>query len=210
MPSLPQRLLRHLRFRFVDGPRGAGKPVPAAALDGEYAGGHWDHFLGREELPRQAVLAALIRDAFPRPPRVLDLGCGSGRLASLLRPGETARWLGVDLSREGLARARALGLAHAEFREGNFETWRPEGETFDAIVFNECIGYAASPADALAAFVPHLAPQGRFFLSHFRFGTWAAQWRALERVAPAEFACTVGAAGDKIWDLRVLAPRPAA
>jgi SAM-dependent methyltransferase len=204
---LPRHLLRYLRFQLIDGPRGAGRPVPTAALDGEYVGGHWDHFFGREELPRQAVLAALIREWFPQPPRVLDLGCGSGRLASLFRSDETARWLGVDLSREGLARARTLGLAHAEFQEGNFESWRPQGELFDSIVFNECIGYAVMPADTLAAFAPYLAPHGRFFLSHFRFGNWAAQWRALERVAPTEFACTVGVTSNKIWDLRVLAPR---
>jgi SAM-dependent methyltransferase len=203
----PSRLFRALKHRWVDAPRGAGRPVPGAVLDGEYATGNWDHFFARHELPRQAVLAALIRDAFPTPPRVLDLGCGSGRLASLFRPDQHAGWLGVDLSQEGLARARALDLPKVELTEGDYETWRPLAAVrYEAIVFNECIGYARSPVGTLRAFAPWLALTGRFFISHFRHGNNVAQWRAMEAAYPAEFACTVGGEGNRIWDLRILKP----
>lgn len=34
------KILRHLRRRFIDAPRGFGHPVPAAAFDAEYRSGH--------------------------------------------------------------------------------------------------------------------------------------------------------------------------
>jgi SAM-dependent methyltransferase len=89
--------------------------------------------------------------------------------------------VGVDVSREGLAKARMLNLPHVEWVEANYESWRPDTQ-FDAIIFNECIGYAADPAATLAAFARHLAPDGRFILSHYRFGSFAAQWRRMASV----------------------------
>ena len=138
-----RRILHRLAQRFIHGPRGGGKPVPEAALDREYASGNWNHFFDERELPRYAALAQLIRAHAVQPPRVLDIGCGSGRLASLFTPNELADYLGMDLSNEGLRRAEKIDLAKARFAHGDFETWRPaETETWDVIVFNEVIGYA--------------------------------------------------------------------
>ena len=39
MSGLFAKIFRHLRRRFVDGPRGLGHPVPAEAFDREYASG---------------------------------------------------------------------------------------------------------------------------------------------------------------------------
>ncbi|HVW19744.1 MAG TPA: class I SAM-dependent methyltransferase [Opitutaceae bacterium] len=207
MPSL-----RHLRDRivqkFVRDPAGYGRPVPKEALDGEYRSGHWDHFFGFAELPRNLVLAGAVSHRYPRP-AVLDLGCGSGRLAQVFRVYPFSRYLGVDLSSEGVARARGLNLPGTEFIEGNYETWRPD-ESFDAIIFNECIGYARDPAATLAAFARHLSPDGRFFLSHFRFGSYAAQWKRMETVCTVDLATAVMSPEGQIWDIKILRPRAAA
>lgn len=200
------RLPSYLFRKFVRDPAGYGRPVPKAALDQEYASGAWDHFFSFEELPRNLVLAGAIHHHFPTRPDVLDVGCGTGRLATVLQNYPFGTYLGIDLSSEAVARARALALPRMEFIEGNYETWRP-AVRFDAISFNECIGYATDPAETLRAFGSHLKPGGLFFLSHFRFGSAAAQWRRMTSVCQTVHAATVGSAdGKKIWDIRILRP----
>lgn len=201
------RFKDRLLQKFVRDPAGYGRPIAKDALDREYSSGNWDHFFGWDELPRNLVLAGAINFHFPRSPRVLDLGCGSGRLATVFRHYPFTSYLGVDLSTEAVARARALQLPNMEFAEGNYETWRPDGK-FEAISFNECIGYARDPAATLAAFAQHLAPEGLFFLSHFRFGAYAAQWRRMAGVCDTvQAAAVMSADGKQIWDVRVLRPK---
>jgi SAM-dependent methyltransferase len=154
------------------------------------------------------VLAGAIHHFHPAQPAILDLGAGSGRLAVALQPYAPGRYLGVDLSPEAVARARGLNLPGAEFTPGDFETWRP-AETFDAIVFNESIGYARDPAATFQAFAAHLKPEGRFFVSLYESGSSAAQWRRIERACAVVEATSVrDRTGEKTWDIKVLAPRP--
>ena len=191
--------------KFFRDPAGYGRPIAPDALDREYASGSWDHFFSFEELPRNLVVAGAVNHLRPNA-AVLDLGCGSGRLGTVFQAYPFTRYLGVDVSAEGVARATALKLPRMEFIVGNYETWRPEGK-FDAIIFNECIGYARDPAATLQAFAAHLAPGGLFFLSHFRFGSYAAQWRRMDRVAETLHATAIMATPDRIWDIKVLRPR---
>jgi len=139
---------------------------------------------------------------------VLDIGCGSGRLAAVYQVYPCSRYLGVDVSPEGLAKARSLDLPRVEWIEANYETWRPPAQ-FDAIIFNECIGYAHDPAATLAAFARHLTPTGCFFLSHYRFCSYLAQWRRIETVCETLHATAVLSPQGQIWDIKILRPRTA-
>jgi len=204
MSQALQRIFRGLKRKLVDAPRGLGRPIDKAVLDREYATGNWDHFFSFDELPRQLVLAGAIWN-FHRGGSVLDLGCGSGRLAQLCQPYRFARYLGVDISSAGIAKANSLGLEGVEFLEASFETWRPS-ETFDAISFNECIGYARDPGATLEAFRPCLKPGGHFFISHHRHGNTAAQWRRLEAVARPVAATSILGAKGNLWDIKILSP----
>lgn len=195
-----------LTYRLYGASTGAGKPVPVAALDREYASGAWDHFYGPDEQPRFDVLLGLLDTAGPSP-SLLELGCGSGRLLSLIPPGMVSRYLGVDLSEEGLKRARALGRPGADFLRADFETWRP-AEPWDLIVFNESIGYACDPATTVLAFSRHLTPCGRIIISHHRYGNSGAQWKRIESVLDVEKSATASNARGQHWDLKVLRPRP--
>ena len=71
---------------------------------------------------------------------VLDACCGSGASAipAAEAVGANGRLLGVDLAENllRLARAKAsrLGLAHTEFRRGDFEKLDPATESFDAVI----------------------------------------------------------------------------
>lgn len=192
-------------YRLVHAPRGGGKPVPATALDEEYRSGNWDHFFGPDELARHQLLLELIYAQSPRP-SLLDLGCGSGRLASMIDPARISRYLGVDVSEEGLRRARALNLAHGRFEIGNFETWRP-AESFDVITFNECLGYAKVPADTAVAMARHLSPGGHLIVSHYRWGNHEAVWQSLTRHFDIVGERTATNAKGQVWDLKSLRPR---
>ena len=199
-----QRILGGLAQRFIHGPRGGGKPVPEAALDREYASGNWDHFFGDRELPRYQALAGLIRAHTVQPPRVLDIGCGSGRLPSLFVSNEIADYLGMDLSNEGLRRAKKLGIPKARFVHGDFETWRPV-ETWDIIVLNEVIGYAHDPGAVVASFLPFLATDGVLIVSLYRWGNHAASWKRIGRRALAKKHIEVHGSLGVTWDIKLLA-----
>jgi SAM-dependent methyltransferase len=207
MSNFFARIKDRLIQKFVRDPSGYGRPVPTAALDAEYREGRWEHFFSFDELPRNLIIAGTVHQLF-KEPAVLDIGCGSGRLAEVYRVYPFRRYVGVDVSREGLAKARKLNLPRVEWVEANYESWRPDTQ-FDAIIFNECIGYAADPVATLAAFARHLAPDGRFILSHYRFGSYAAQWRRMASVCDTLHATAVMSPQGQIWDIKVLSPKSA-
>lgn len=205
MPSTLTRILRHLKYRFVLAPLGHGKPVPATAMDQEYKSGAWDHLFGPTEEARHRMLVELIHAQKERI-RLLDLGCGGGRLAAMVDATRLDGYLGVDISGEAIARARRLNLPHGNFQLGSFEQWRPSSH-YDVITFNECLGYAAVPLKTALDFSKHLAPGGRLIVSHFRWGNHAAIWRRLATAFDFTDTREVAGVDGKIWDIRVLAPR---
>lgn len=197
--------IKRARRKFLLAPAGYGRPIPKEVLDREYSSGSWAHFRELPELARQSVVVGAVTSLFPNP-AILDLGCGSGRLAQLFQPHPFRHYLGVDISTEGLRLARELKLSRSEFIEGNFETWRPT-EQFDAILFSECIGYAADPGATTAAFMPFLTPGGTVVISHFRFGHWEAHWRRVERHLSPFDSTTVTNIRGQTWDIKLLRPR---
>ena len=207
MPHLSAKRIFHgLVRRFIHGPLGKGKPVPEIALDAEYTSGNWDHFFDNRESPRYEALAGLIRAHAAQPPRLLDVGCGSGRLPAQFAAGELDTYLGVDLSVEGLRRAKKLGLPATEFVHGDFESWRVNGR-WDVILFNEVIGYARDPGATVAAFLPALAPGGVAIVSLYRWGNHDAIWRRIGRKAITVQHLEIQGPPGVIWDIRVLASR---
>jgi SAM-dependent methyltransferase len=158
-----------------------------------------------EETPRNRTVADLIAGVAPHP-TVLDIGCGSGRLAQLLAPVGPARYVGVDLSGAALQRAQALGLGGCEFVHGDFETWLPT-ERFDVVVFNESIGYARDPAATVRRFAGCLISPGGLVVSYYRSGNYAAIWRRIAGVAETIRATVVRNERGAIWDIKLLRER---
>jgi SAM-dependent methyltransferase len=206
MKVTPARIFSAVRRWLIDDARGLGRPVPAEVFDRDYAAGHWDLLFADEETPRNRTVADLIAGVAPHP-TVLDIGCGSGRLAQLLAPvGPPARYVGVDLSRAALQRARALGLDGCEFVRGDFETWRPN-ERFDVVVFNESIGYARDPAATVRRFSDCLISPGGLVISYYRSGNYTAIWRRIAGVAETIRAVVVRNERGAIWDIKLLRQR---
>lgn len=199
------RILSHLRRRFIDAPRGFGHPVPADAFDAEFRSGHWQLLDLPDEQARYDALVALIRVHGSRP-KLLDAGCGSGRLATRFNPDELAVYHGVDLSAEAIRQAQASAPSGRVFQQGNLATWTPPIR-YDVIVINEVIGYFHDPAATLTRLAGALEPGGCFVVSLYRWGNAPAIWRRLSiRFKTLHATVISNAGGDKIWDIRILGP----
>lgn len=199
------RFAAALKRRLWLNPRGYGRPIDKAVLDHEYRSGSWNHFIAWDELPRNLILAGAIQHFYPHEATVLDVGCGNGHFAHLLQPHSIARYVGVDLSGEAIARASALGLRNAEFIETDIESWRPT-EQYDAVVFNESLGYLRDPRSVVSGLTHSLRAGGRFFVSLHRYGYSEAQWQRILKIAAIEAATTVTSTEGKAWDIRILHP----
>jgi SAM-dependent methyltransferase len=108
-----------------------------------------------------AVFDALVRLGELRGARVLEVGCGTGRLAHALEQRELARVWAIDASEAMVERAKALGV---NARRARGEALPFKDGWFDAVVTRMAIHLLDRPrAYAQAARV--LAPEGRFAIA---------------------------------------------
>lgn len=102
---------------------------------------------------------------------VLDLGSGAGNDAFIARHevGAEGRVIGVDMTPEMIARARAnaakLGFANVEFRLGEIEHLPVEANTIDLVISNCVLNLVPDKARAFAEMFRVLRPGGWFCVS---------------------------------------------
>jgi trans-aconitate methyltransferase len=183
-----------------------GRPVTVEAFDRKYRRGGYA-FLDRPgELGHYLIVAGYVHHLFRRP-RVLDIGCGHGRLADFLREAPLRDYLGIDLSREAIRRARARHGARLTFAVADFNNWVPPGR-YEAIIFSESLNYAAQPAATLERFATALAPGGALIVSLHRHrqpgARWWRTWRNAEQRFAVLDATTVTNRTGQTWDVKVL------
>lgn len=124
--------------------------------------------------------------------RVLDLGCGFGWFCRYARGAGAASVLGVDLSENMLARARAETSDDAiRYERADLETYAPPPAAFD-LVYSSLAFHYLKNLDALIVNIHDaLVPGGRLVFS-------------IENpivTAPAQAQWTTDAAGRKAWPL---------
>jgi SAM-dependent methyltransferase len=97
--------------------------------------------------------------------RVLDVGCGTGRLAIALADRGARVW-GVDPSEEMLAQARANSEGRVQFKQASAEALPFKDGWFDRGVFRLVIHLVERPR-AFAETARVLAPRGRIVVATF-------------------------------------------
>jgi ubiquinone/menaquinone biosynthesis C-methylase UbiE/DNA-binding transcriptional ArsR family regulator len=119
----------------------------------------------------EAVEAAIREALADRPFRtLLDLGTGTGRMLELFGP-QLARGLGIDLSPDMLALARArldrAGLRQCSVRQGDiFDLDLPQ-EAFDVVIIHQVLHFVSDGARAVREAARMLEPSGRLLIVDF-------------------------------------------
>ncbi len=110
--------------------------------------------------------------------RILDLGCGDGRLTARIAA-SGAQVLGVDISEDLLAAARDRGLS-VQRMDGEALSFDRE---FDAVFSNAALHWMTRPERVIAGVARALRPGGRFVAEFGGHGNVAAIITAMRAVA---------------------------
>jgi SAM-dependent methyltransferase len=175
--------------------------------DKSYKAGELDYFFSTEELGHYLILLGYIIYVC-RARRVLDAGCGAGRLLELLLPYQLDRYVGVDISAEAIERSRLLRdqYSNIELHIADIDSFSPM-EDFDVIVFNESIYYSGDPLRTLKRAAEWLTPGGALLLSMCRDifrGNHEEYWGLTSVLFTTSQATTVSNRLGQTWDVRIL------
>lgn len=116
--------------------------------------------------------------------RVLDLGCGTGIVARVLRDrlGAAARIVGVDRHPDMIAKARSLAPA-LEWREADAAALPFGDGSFDVVLAQQVLQFVPDPSAATREIARVLAPGGRVFASTWRPRAEQPLFEAVGRLA---------------------------
>jgi ubiquinone/menaquinone biosynthesis C-methylase UbiE len=131
--------------------------------------------------------AELTLDEFnlSRGDRLLDIACGTGIVARVAkeRLGDTGRVVGIDVSSDMLAVARAVA-PDIDWREGNASSLPlNEGEKFDVVVCQQGLQFFPEKAQAIAQMRWAMAEHGRLAVAMWRSDDEIPFFRELRKVA---------------------------
>src|SRR5215469_13050617 len=130
----------------------------------------WDRI--RQLHVADTAVEAAIRGALADKPirSLLDLGTGTGRMLELFG-GDIERGLGLDLSRDMLALARArldrAGLKHCSVRHGDIYDLAVPRDSFDVIIIHQVLHFLDDSARAIREAARVLRPGGRLLIVDF-------------------------------------------
>jgi SAM-dependent methyltransferase len=160
----------------------------------------------------------ILRLVEPGRRRVLDVGCGDGRLLATLRRTPAARgWhlVGIEPALSDEARSAAVDL-DLELHEGLYEAARFGRDAFDLVVAQQVIEHVVDPGAALAKMRDELRPGGHAILDTpnadgldralFRRSLWGGYHfpRHMTLFTPVTLAELAGRVGLDVVEVRPL------
>ena len=130
----------------------------------------WDQIRSLHVDQREVEQALLTAFTGRRFHDLVDMGTGTGRVLEVLGP-QADRAIGIDLSREMLAAARAnlerAGLNHCMVRQGDITQLPLPPDSADAVTIHQVLHYAADPAAVVAEAARVLGAGGRLAIVDF-------------------------------------------
>lgn len=100
-----------------------------------------------------------------QPKRLLDIGCGTGEIAQLLKkPLPNTQINGIDLSLEMIKQAQNKQLPNAVFQLGDAEKLPYSDNTFDMAICSQSFHHYPNPSKALLEAYRVLKPGGIFLM----------------------------------------------
>ena len=131
-----------------------GAEQPPAFYDERFRNAkHWRrHYTASHYYPLWTVIADRLRRAGAV--RVLDVGCGPGQVASLLRDQGLPAYVGLDFSPERVRRAREVCPEYAFHVADVFETDLLANEAYDGVLVMEFLEHVERDLDVLARIRP--------------------------------------------------------
>jgi SAM-dependent methyltransferase len=195
---------RNWIYTLLHAPRGTvGRPESAAVWDADYHAGRWSKLDSPAQLAHYAVIAGYVAHFFPDRPRILDVGCGHGRLFDLLKLRPFGAYLGFDLSEEAVRRAAVDAPENARFEAGDMEQWTSP-EQFDVVLISDSLQYTRRPLEVLDRYRSLLSPGGRRIVCLAQGSlNWGIE-RELRRRFPVERSTLVRNEEGEAWDVKVL------
>ena len=164
----------------------------------DIAGSSWDPAQYDRFSDHRLRPALELLDRIPSvsPRRVIDLGCGNGRVTGLLAERwPTARVQGIDSSSEMLAMARAEANA-ISWQQADIAHWRPD-EAPDVIYSNAALHWLDNHQTLFRHLLAHLAPEGWLAVQMPR--SWQASSHRLMR----ETLASGGVGGQPLGDAQL-------
>ncbi len=176
--------------------------VSPDAWDREYRAGAWSYLSGIENVAGLAAVMGYCQHLAPR--TILDAGCGEGLLAAKLRLLAYDHYLGLDISREAIARAtQTLGDARTRFDVTDLHSFE-SGRQFDVIIFNQSLYYLSEPQGVLSRYAAMLAPKGHIIISMADMPRTRVLWPLVEQaLKPLDMMDTRQGKGRAITKLLV-------
>jgi len=156
------------------------RPVHWSAREWHTAYGGSSYLGSGDEQPRYSVLVGYL-ELVGRDARILDLGCGSGRLRARISHIPFAQYVGVDGSALAVeqARQRVTSDGRTEFRLGDVRI--DGGEAADVVVCSEVLYYIDDPSRFVTRLHDWLHPGGHLLTSMSRHPGDAVLWRVIDR-----------------------------
>lgn len=117
--------------------------------------------------------AGLMRALMPSGVRVLDVGCGTGSIMTIVNRGKGNTVIGIEPDAQRAAVAASRGF---QVHRGYFdEPFREQCGNFDVIVFADVLEHLAEPASMLQDAKQVLAPNGRILFSVPNVAHWTVR-----------------------------------
>ena len=152
-----------------------------------YGSGQLDYYGTLDELARYSLLVGYVGFFVPPspdrpPPRLLDVGCGTGLLRTRLPETAVGDYVGVDLSPAAVEAAGHRPLPGARFLEG--DVFSVDVGRFDVVVLNEMLYYVEDLEPFFGRLAELLEPSGLLLISMWRHPGDRSLWQEVDRRFP--------------------------